>query len=262
MNREKKNRATGMYTAIGVHVLLLLAFFMILAWTAPDPPIPEYGIEMSLGEVLSEDMPSSPPETIEEEVVEEEEPVEEVVEEEIQEEEIVEEEVVEEPIVEEVVKPVTEDINSPDIIEEKPAEVKKEEKKDPVKPASEEKIEEVSEPVKAEPTLNQDALYKKNAGDNKPIASKGASLEMSGWKWDEKPDPNDKSKENGKIVFQITIDDEGEIINVKTIEKTVSPLVEQVYRDAVMELTFSPTVGSRSNASQSTGKISFIIKSN
>ena len=89
-----------------------------------------------------------------------------------------------------------------------------------------------------------------------------ASLEMSGWAWDGAPKPDDKSKETGKIVFQIKIDDQGEILSVTTVEKSVSSAVEQVYKREVEKLSFSP-IGSGDNlAPISVGKITFVIKSN
>jgi hypothetical protein len=63
---------------------------------------------------------------------------------------------------------------------------------------------------------------------------------LSGWRWDFEPNPPDTSNENGKIVFEIKIDDRGEIISVRTLEKTVSPEVERIYRQEVESLTFSP----------------------
>ncbi|MEQ9591024.1 MAG: hypothetical protein RLN86_00405, partial [Cyclobacteriaceae bacterium] len=46
---EKKNRRIGMITSIGVHLALILAFLFIMAWRAPNPPLPEYGIELNFG---------------------------------------------------------------------------------------------------------------------------------------------------------------------------------------------------------------------
>ncbi len=83
---------------------------------------------------------------------------------------------------------------------------------------------------------------------------------MAGWNWDNIPRPNDSSNENGRVVFEITIDDQGEIIGVKTIEKTVSPTVERQYRLAVEQLTFSTTSDNVRPAPTSTGRITFIIR--
>ena len=46
---EKKNRRTALlYTTI-IQVVLFAVLFFIVAWRAPDPPLPEYGIELNFG---------------------------------------------------------------------------------------------------------------------------------------------------------------------------------------------------------------------
>jgi len=198
----------------------------------------------------------------EEELKEVEEIIEEEVEPEIEEVQEPVEEIIETPV-EEVTEVVeTEDIHSPDVVE-------KEEVKEEVKKI--EKVEEVvSEEPKVEtakktestkdPQIDDRAIYKKsNSGSG--TGNKGASLDLSGWMWDSKPSPNDQSDENGYIIFEIKVDEEGEIIGVKTIEKTVSPVVEQVYKESIRDLTFSRTADNSSSASISTGKITFIIQS-
>lgn len=47
--QEKKNKKIGMAVSVGLHAIVLLIFFFILAWRAPDPPLPEYGIELNFG---------------------------------------------------------------------------------------------------------------------------------------------------------------------------------------------------------------------
>lgn len=88
----------------------------------------------------------------------------------------------------------------------------------------------------------------------------GASLDMSGWKWDSRPAPEDRSEENGKIVFEVKVDENGDILSVRTLEKTVSPSVERVYREEVLKLTFSRTKDNRSAAPVSVGRITFLIR--
>lgn len=92
--------------------------------------------------------------------------------------------------------------------------------------------------------------------------SVGAVLEIVGWTWDTVPQPQDDTEESGKIVFEITIDDLGEVVAVKTLEKTVSPVVEQIYKDALIALTFSRTADNASGTQNSTGKVTFILKAN
>src|SRR4051812_18443938 len=46
---EKKNNRIGIITSLGVHAALFLIFFFMMAWRAPDPPLPEFGIELNFG---------------------------------------------------------------------------------------------------------------------------------------------------------------------------------------------------------------------
>lgn len=110
--------------------------------------------------------------------------------------------------------------------------------------------------------INAKALYG-NAGEggDGQGGKGGAALDMAGWKWEKLPKVNDDNEdENGKLVFQITIDEQGEIISIKTLQKTVSPSVEKLYKQEVEKLTFSKTDG-KIPPSTSTGTITFIIKS-
>ncbi|BDD04081.1 hypothetical protein [Aureibacter tunicatorum] len=102
-------------------------------------------------------------------------------------------------------------------------------------------------------------LYSKHSGNGN---MSGASLDLSGWNWDFEPKPDDNSPENGKVVFQIKIDDSGEVISVITLEKTVSSAVEQIYKREVESLTFSQTEGQGIAPPVSVGKITFIIRTN
>ena len=47
--QEKKNRRAGILTSVGIHAALFLTFFFMMAWRAPNPPLPEYGIELNFG---------------------------------------------------------------------------------------------------------------------------------------------------------------------------------------------------------------------
>ena len=106
-------------------------------------------------------------------------------------------------------------------------------------------------------TIDERGLYKVHQGKQT-----GASLELAGWVWDVAPQPQDDTDEFGKIIFQITIDEFGEVIAVKTLEKTISPLVERIYQDALTALTFSKIADHSvySSTSTSTGKVTFILQ--
>ena len=282
---EKKNRRIALAVATGFQALLLLLFFFLVAWRRPDPPLPEYGIELDFGldnqgsgqttvpeptpvveEVVEEEATPEPtveetPETpVAEPEVEEmteaeltepepEEPVEEVV---------TETQVEESPVVvEEVEESVKEVVAEPEP-EPEPVPVPKQESLYPgkaAKPSNQgDDTKEIGDKGKEEGKIDERAIYgAKGSAD-------GASLQMAGWNWDNIPRPNDSSNENGRIVFEITIDDQGEIIGVRTIEKTVSPTVERQYRLAVERLTFSTTNDNVRPAPTSTGRITFIIR--
>lgn len=291
---KNKDKRTGWIISLSIHAAIVVLFFFILAWQAPDPPLPEYGIELNFGmeqEGSGFEQPTvepTPP-TIEDEG-EPEEQIEEV-QEEIVEEQVEVAEPVEETAIEEL--PDSEQEDSP--VETKPAEVE-EAPVEPVEKIVEEEAKPVvepiiEEPVKEEPKVEEkkvadpNALYpgsasqgnKENevgdAGDpegtveSRTLYGKsgggggGPSLDLAGWRWDNEPRVNDSSKENGKIVFEIKVDDNGEVIGVRTLEKTVSPSVVQVYKNAVQELSFSQLSDNSIAASISTGKITFIIRS-
>lgn len=281
----------GMIISAGVHALLLLAFLFIMAWREPDPPLPEYGIELNFGTSdvgTGEVQPKTPAQPTENE--------EEAQPEELPEE--AEEQPVEETQPEEVTAPAKEVVEtttntqqSPEVIPEVKEEVKKpvvkEEKKVEEKKAETKPVE-AKEPVKKPETgaKGDDGKSEEpenaNHGDNldaegdkgdergtldsralygKPGGGGGSSLEMTGWTWDFIPKPNDTSNENGRIVFEIKIDDMGEIISVRTLERSVSPDIEKIYRAEVEKLTFSKTSDNTIVAPVSTGKITFVIKS-
>lgn len=270
---EKKNQKIGLSVSIGLHLLILALFFLILAWKEPNPPLPEYGIELNFGLDNTGSGETQQPqrtEVVEEKPVEEvEEPqeVEEITENQEPEAEEPVEEVVEEPTevqpeespaeVEEVVKPQPQTITKPEPKTEiTPKEVVKEEPNKETTAANQgDDVNKAGDKGKEEGKIDARAIYGAKGTD------RGASLQMTGWNWDYIPRPDDKSSENGIITFQITIDDEGYVVRVVTLEKTVSPEVERIYREEVEKLTFSRTADNLKPAPTSTGKITFIIKS-
>lgn len=274
--KEERNKRIGWITSISIQVVLLALFYFLVAWKAPNPPIPEYGIELGFTTSAGAVSSTPPPEVVdtqetEEEIVEQtqQELVEEPVETETP--EPVVEEV--EPVEEEV---IAEEIDSPIPVEKKetqPSETKPvenveeeviEEKKVQEKPTEKPPVEEVDtgegegEEETEEPVIDQRAIYGsqgKTEGSNE-----GASLSLAGWVWDFKPTPDDTSDQTGKIVYKIVVDGDGYLVKIEVVSSTVSPAVEREYRQSVEKLTFSKTVDYQA-APLSTGTISFIIKS-
>lgn len=285
--KEDKNRKIGLAISIGVHAILALIFIFIMAWREPNPPYPEYGVVLNFGvdEAASgDDQPEEPPseEVSDEPETTSEETESEVVEEEAAEETVEEavEEVVEETAVTDQESPVT----LPEEKEEQPVKEPVEEKKEAKKsteakePAEETKEEprkvEVAYPSNnntstssqgdksgtgdqgdPEGELDERALYGKSGGGG------GSSLNMEGWNWDRIPKPKDTSSENGRLVFRIKVNSEGEVVSVTTMERSVSPAVEKIYRKEVENLTFSRKSAFGNPPPISTGTITFVIKS-
>lgn len=277
-HREKKNRIIGISVSVGLHILLLLLFLWVTAWKEPYPPLPEYGIELNMGidNQGSGNEPVSAQETeeIEETPTEE---SEETVEDQV--EETTESEA--DDVVEEASEPAQEVVEEAVTDEEAPVKVED----TPTEKAKETSKKEEKEEKKEEPKANPNALF---PGDSKSQGEtndqkgdqgnpegevdaeammgpqgggSGSKLDMSGWKWDSPPRPNDTSEQSGKIVFEIRVDSNGEVISVRAIETTVSAEVVKIYQDEVAKLTFSRTSGGKT-APQSKGTITFLIRSN
>ena len=87
--------------------------------------------------------------------------------------------------------------------------------------------------------------------------SSGISLNMAGWGLGSRPQVSDDSDETGKIVFELKVDNRGDIISVRTKETTVSASVVEVYRRAVQKIRLVPKASSAPPIS--TGTITFII---
>lgn len=96
---------------------------------------------------------------------------------------------------------------------------------------------------------------KGNAGEGS-----GYNLDLAGWDFSSRPAINDNvSTRNGRIIFKITVDDNGRIVQAIPLEYNVSNEVLTYYRGVVNKLTFKRQSGNPS-AEYSTGKITFIIK--
>ena len=288
VDKEIKDKRIGWIVSFSIHAAIVLLFFFIMAWQAPDPPLPEYGIELNFGleeagSGYTQPTVTPTPPTVEDEG----EPEEQIVEEQDQ---VIEEPVEAEPVEESAVEEL---IDSQD--EDSPVETKPAEEQVPVTPVEETKVEEVKpvsepevetpkeEPKVEEKVVDLNALYPgassqgnkeneaRDAGDpegtvdsralygNSGGGGGGPSLDLAGWQLPDKQIPKDNSKESGKIVFQIKVDDNGDVIDIKTLEKTVGPTVEKFYKREVEKLTLNRIPGNTIPPPISTGKITFII---
>lgn len=245
--------------------------------TTPNQPVEES--EETNEETLEENIEESVPEKTQDESVEETLPLEAT------------EEVID-PTEDITTEEVFEDAQSPDVVSEEVNEQVEQEDvmAEPEQPKIEEEAEdqESEEPAVEEETVNENALMptsentdsqNTSQGESTPEGDEGkeegtldgralygsqgsadgASLQMAGWTWDFKPEPNDKSSETGKIVYKITIDSDGYLSGIEVISSTISPAVERLYRQSVERLSFSKTNDYHS-APTSVGYVTFIIK--
>jgi len=279
--QERKDKTVAMITSLGIHGLLLLAFMLMMAWRAPNPPLPEYGIELNFGldeQGGGEIQPETPPGEPESEA-------------ETQQEENTsspQEQVVDEKPVEQVVSKV----ESPVVVKEEPKETKKEpvkEKpvetkvketpKEEVKKSEQEvKVSEVkgSETKKGESSTSQGddkgkvgdkgspegkldakALYGQPGGGG---GGDGFGLSMSGWAWADDPKvPNLPDNEDGRIEFEIECDENGDIIGIQTIQRGLSPRAEQLLKDEIRRNSLVRTSAGKA-PERSKGRVVFILK--
>jgi len=287
--QERKNKTIAWITSFGIHGLILLAFFLMMAWRAPNPPLPEYGIELNFGlddqgggEIQPETSPGAAaeetPQKVEEEQTESAQP---------------EEEVKEEAVTEKAVDPVVSKIESPVVV--------KEEKKEPVKEVVKEKAvetkpkvtpkEEVKKEVpkevkvteekgtdakKGDPTTSQGddkgkvgdkgnpegkldakALYGQPGGGG---GGDGFGLSMAGWAWADEPKiPDLPDNEDGRIEFEIECDSEGEIIGITTLQRGLSAKAEQLLKDEIRKNSLMRTSAGKA-PERSKGRVVFILK--
>lgn len=223
-DQEKKDKKFSMIMSLVVHGSILTLLLFLVAWRQPDPPIPEYGIELNFGfeESGSGDIErenqAEIEETENETPPESEQETEEVVEEPVEETPVVEEvkEVAQpkQEVVKEVAKEAPKEEVKAEVVQEKESEVKVEEKKveevvekkEEVKPPVEVKkeetkpVEEKKEEVKPKPkpVVDQRAIMgggKKAESDSKEAASNNQGKEV-----DERGnmgDPKGKTTANG-----------------------------------------------------------------
>jgi protein TonB len=288
---EKKNKTVAAASAIGLHAVLLVVFFFLVGWRAPDPPFGSTeGFVINLGfsdegsgevqptvPVGSEQQETNPDETAEQ-TPQQEEKTEQA-----------------EPKPEETL--TAKDDEAVEVKEVKKDEKKDEKKEDkPVKPVDNptEKTEQKVTPKKEEKplsTYNPDAAKKTDGQAGKPGGEgddvgktgdkgqpdgqlgpgaykgkaggggDGTGLDIDGWLWDEVPSvkaPEDES--TGRLVFEIKVNADGEVISIRTLQRTLSLEMEKRCKAEIEKLTFSKT--GNNVPAVSVGKITFVVRTN
>lgn len=109
-------------------------------------------------------------------------------------------------------------------------------------------------------SVDAKALYGNlGTGGNGPGGSGNGTLQMAGWRLVGNLNVDDKSSETGKIVFEIKVDEDGELTSVKPLESTVSPSLVKVYEKRVWE-EFAVIKEGRNVAPVSVGRIIYNIR--
>lgn len=90
----------------------------------------------------------------------------------------------------------------------------------------------------------------------------GASIGgLNGWNKKKLSLPNDGSSETGKIVFKVTVDDSGTVIGISVLESTVSPSVQNFYKNYIQSKLSSVLSPEGTPPPKATGTITINIKS-
>ncbi len=112
-------------------------------------------------------------------------------------------------------------------------------------------------------SLDAKALYGKpgngGSGGGPGGSGGGPTLNLPGWTWDTKPDKKDPSNETGYVVFEFTVDENGDIgPPIKRIGGNLSPTVEKFYRQQLETSTFSP-LNVKAHTASSKGTVRFNV---
>jgi periplasmic protein TonB len=288
-SKERKNQLVGMATSVGIHAIILLLFIFLMAWKAPNPPAPVYGIEVNFG-VTDEGQGTEQPvsetgaEPSEQEPVQQDDPV---------------TESPQEKQTETSSEPTTQAMSS----EESPVAVKEDKKEEPTKKVVEEK-KTITQPAdktapekkeqktevttksdiktsegssKSKETANQGDDSKKSWDKGKPEGTldpnaqytgtpggggggNGYALSMSGWEWADDPViPELPDNEDGRIEFEIECDENGEIIGIKTLNRGLSIKAEQLLKEEIRKNSLIRT-SSGKVPERSKGKVVFVLR--
>lgn len=288
----KKNERTAMVTTIAINALVLFLLFIVAAWKAPNPPNPEYGIELNFGTESQGSGDVQPNDPVGSDQVKED------VQESQQQQDIPNEST--EPKVEESkpaeVTPTEQEVTSKIESPVKIKEVKKEESKPIEKPIEKVPEKKVEKKVEETPKVNPVAAYNPNKSNSENASNKagkpgsegddvnktgdkgspegkrdanagyvgkpgggggGFGLDMSGWKFVDVPEISGlKDDHAGKVVFEIIVDERGDIVSVKPLEKTLSPESVELIRKELERSSLIKTSGG-SAAPRSTGYVTF-----
>lgn len=254
--REKQNQRTALILTLGITLGVLMAMYLIRISQTEYKPAFDYGQWVSYGIDQSgsgqQNIPIERIETIEEKNQETEEPQK-------NDPEAVLDEVETSPNTETRLKTKKEDKKEETQKQEKNKDTPKKIESDKAKENTEGQGDDKNkEGIKGKETgINKEGLYTGAGG------SGGSSLSLAGWKWEKEPVVEDKSGVEGRIIFAISVDDEGNIFSIKLMPGTTvaDQKIIQKYRDAVLiAYLIEDRQGNARPAGASNGTVTFVLK--
>jgi protein TonB len=105
-------------------------------------------------------------------------------------------------------------------------------------------------------TVDAKGYYGKPGGGD---GGEGPSIVLNGWEWDNIVKPNIEDSETGRIVFDIEVDENGDLIGVRKESGSVSAAAERACLASLEKLTFTRKAGAKVPA-VTKGKITFVIR--
>ncbi len=288
---EKNNKRIALLVSLGIHSCLFLTLFFLVSWRAPYPPAPEYGVVLNYGindqgggdiqpqtpvgnsqaddklaGPKADESQSSEPSKVAAQKAE---------------------------VEEKKTDAMLSDEESPVAVktEKKKMEDKPKEKVDKSEPKKESKS-----ALEEKPVIKREAVYSGGAGakkgdvnqsqgddpgkvgdkgnpqgklDAKALYGKpggggggnGFGLAMSGWEWASSPKvPELPDNENGRIVFEIECDADGEITSIITKDRGLSLQAERMLKDEIMKNSLIRKITNSNAPEKSKGQIVFVLK--
>lgn len=273
---EQKSRIQSALITLLVQVLLFLAMYFIVVWEQPNPPKPTYGMELNLGfsDLGSGDQSQVLSNTLKNSATQDAAPGKAT------------------PAQQEAVptnpsKAVSTKPTTNHAVSTQPTPLKGETTAN-AESAKEAKKELSPNPkVVEQPKVDQRAIFGAGGKSGKASTSGGStgqgnsdskgdqgrptgtdkgaaggagySLDLAGWDFASRPAINDRvSTRNGRMVFKITVDGSGKVVQAIPLEYNVSNAVLAYYRQVVNQLDFKKS--GATTADFSTGKITFVVK--
>jgi len=283
---DKKNKSIAFLVSTGIHASLFLTFFFLISWRAPYPPAPEYGVELNFGldtqggGDIQPDVPVGNPNAENKDADQKTDQKQSDV----------------EPVKEVSQKAEVEDKKDDKVVSDETSDVEIKAKKNKAEDKPKEKVEPKKDKVEeVKPVIKKEAVYTGSSGEKKGETNQsqgddpdktgdkgspqgkldakalygkpggggggdGFGLAMSGWEWATQPkSPELPDNENGRIVFEIECDENGDIVKITTLDRGLSLRAEQLLKAEIQKNSLQRTSNGKVPV-KSKGQVVFVLK--